>query len=192
MPPDTRSRLLTEADSVVRRLGYAGFSYADLAERVGIRKPTIHHHFPAKEDLGEAVVAAYTDRFKQHLADIIASFSGAPERLHAYAGLYRTGLEAGKTCLCGVLASELAGLPERVRLGVRRFFELNAQWLELVLTEGQAAGSIRSDANARSQAAAVLSGLQGAMLVARALESIATFDAAATAIIAGAASRPGE
>ncbi|KAE9771026.1 TetR family transcriptional regulator, partial [Escherichia coli] len=34
--------------------GYKSFSYADLAERVGIRKASIHHHFPGKEDLVKA------------------------------------------------------------------------------------------------------------------------------------------
>jgi TetR/AcrR family transcriptional repressor of nem operon len=131
------------------------------------------------------LVEAYTVRFKEALADIVAASPHAPQRLQAYVGLYRTGLEAGQGCLCGVLASELVGLPERVRLGVRRFFELNVVWLEMVLTDGQSAGSIRVDTDARSQAAAVLAGLEGAMLVSRALDSVDAFDAAATAIIAG-------
>ena len=185
MNVDTRAQLLTEAEAIVRRVGYAAFSYADLADRVGIRKPSIHHHFRTKEDIGGALVEAYTVRFKEALADIVAAFPRAQQRLQAYAGLYRTGLEAGQGCLCGVLASELAGLPERVRLGVRRFFELNAEWLTMVLADGQAAGSIRADTDARSQAAAVLAGLEGAMLVGRALDSVDAFDAAAKAIIAG-------
>lgn len=181
----TRLNLLTEAEVVVRRVGYAGFSYADLAERVGIRKPSIHHHFPAKEDLGAALVEAYTDRFTQELGDIDEKTQDALQRLDLYAGLYRTGLQAGQGCLCGVLASELAGLPERVRAGVRRFFEVNVEWLARVIAEGQARGSIRSDVDALSQAAAVLAGLEGAMLVGRALGSLNSFDAAATAIQAG-------
>jgi len=185
MPLDTRTQLLTEAEAVVRRMGYAGFSYADLAGRVGIRKPSIHHHFPAKEDLGAALVETYTDRFTEALGNIAVASQDAPERLGAYAGLYRAGLQAGQGCLCGVLASELAGLPERVHVGVRRFFEVNAEWLAFVIAEGQAAGSIRSDVDARSQAAAVLAGLEGAMLVGRALGSLDAFDAATAAIQAG-------
>ncbi len=181
----TRTQILTEAEAVVRRVGYAGFSYADLAERVGIRKPSIHHHFPAKVDLGAALVETYTDRFTEALGDIAAASRDAPERLDAYAGLYRAGLQAGQGCLCGVLASELAGLPERVRAGVRRFFEVNAEWLATVIAEGQAVGSIRADVDAQSQAAAVLAGLEGAMLVARALGSVEAFDFAAAAIQAG-------
>src|SRR5277367_4454289 len=130
MHPDTRAQILTEAEAVVRRVGYAGFSYADLAESVGIRKPSIHHHFPTKEDLGAAIVAAYTERFSEELARIDAGNDGVVERLRAYSSLYRQGLASGQGCLCGVLASEVAVLPERVQVGVRQFFGLNLRWLE--------------------------------------------------------------
>jgi TetR/AcrR family transcriptional repressor of nem operon len=185
MHQDTRAQLLTEAEAAVRRVGYAGFSYADLANHVGIRKPSIHHHFPLKEDLGAALVETYTDRFREALDNIAAAAPHAPQRLAAYATLYRVGLEAGQGCLCGVLASELAGLPERVRAGVRRFFEVNAEWLAAVIAEGQAVGSIRSDVDAHAQAAAILAALEGAMLVGRALGSVDAFDAATATLWAG-------
>ena len=68
MSLDMRSTLIDVATSQVRRLGYSAFSYADLADAVGIRKPSIHHHFPTKEDLGVAIVAAYTEHFSEQLA----------------------------------------------------------------------------------------------------------------------------
>lgn len=185
MHMDTRTQLLTEAEAVVRSQGYAGFSYADLTERVGIRKASIHHHFPAKEDLGVALVEAYTERFTQALADILAATADAPKRLGTYAGLYRSGLQAGQGCLCGVLASELNVLPDRIRVGVRRFFDLNTDWLEGIVAAGQSDGCFRSDLDARSQAMAVLAALEGAMLVGRALGSVEAFDAAAGASLMG-------
>jgi len=185
MNQDTRTQLLTEGEAVVRSQGYAGFSYADLTGRVGIRKASIHHHFPAKEDLGVALVEAYTERFTAALADINAATADAPGCLEAYAGLYRSGLQAGQGCLCGVLASELKGLPDSIRAGVRRFFDLNADWLEGVIAAGQADGRFRSDLDARSQAMAVLASLEGAMLVGRALGSVEAFDAAAGASLKG-------
>lgn len=185
MQSDTRTQLLAEAEAVVRSQGYAGFSYADLTERVGIRKASIHYHFPAKEDLGVALVEAYTERFTQALADITAATPDAPRCLDAYAGLYRSGLQAGQGCLCGVLASEMKGLPARIRAGVRKFFDMNADWLEGVILAGQADGCFRSDLKARDQGMAVLASLEGAMLVGRALGSVEAFDAAAAASLKG-------
>jgi TetR/AcrR family transcriptional regulator, transcriptional repressor for nem operon len=113
MSLDTRSTLIDVATGQVRRQGYSAFSYADLADAVGIRKPSIHHHFPTKEDLGAAIVAAYTERFSEQLGRIDAETGEVVERVRAYARLYREGLDAGQGCLCGVLASEVAVLPTR-------------------------------------------------------------------------------
>lgn len=179
---DMRKSILSEAERLVRSVGYAAFSYADLAESVGIRKPSIHHHFRTKEDLGAAMVDAYTNHFTRRLNDIIGETENTLERFDRYAELYRDGLKAGQGCLCGVLASEIAGLPKRLQEGVRRFFEVNVEWLAIIFAQGQTAGEIRVDVNARSQGAAVLAGLEGAMLVSLALASISSFDAVAETI----------
>src|SRR5271165_1273387 len=125
MRTNTRAALIDDATALVRRRGYAGFSYAALSEAVGIRKPSIHHYFPLKEDLGAAIVEAYSLAFANRLADILAQSGDRTGRLRKYAGLYKEGLLAGEGCLCGVLASELGGLPEKVRSGVQRFFAAN-------------------------------------------------------------------
>ena len=122
MSLDMRSTLIDVATGQVRRLGYSAFSYADLAAAVGIRKPSIHHHFPAKEDLGVAIVAAYTEHFSEQLARIDAKTGDMIERLRAYARLYREGLEARrgerKGQRRGRKRSEGRGARAR---GVRRF-----------------------------------------------------------------------
>ena len=190
MPTDTRTQLLTEAETIVRRVGYAGFSYADLADRVGLRKASIHHHFPTKEDLGVALVEGYTARFMAALEDAAATHPAAPDRLRAYADLHRAGLADGVCCLCGVLAAELAGLPERVRIGLRRFFSVATTWLIATIAEGQGARTLRPELDAAAQAASVVAMFQGALLVASAQGSAASFDAAAGAILESLMLRP--
>jgi TetR/AcrR family transcriptional repressor of nem operon len=185
---DTRAALIDVATDQVRRHGYSAFSYADLAAVVGIRKPSIHHHFPSKEDLGVAIVAAYADGFAARLKRIEAASEDPIGRLRAYAEPYREGLEAGQGCLCGVLASEAAVLPPRVQAGVRRFFALNLRWLEQVLGRG-AEGVLRADVDPQAQARTVLSTLQGAMVVALSLGEPAAFDQALAGLLAGL-SRP--
>ena len=191
MSPDTRSTLIDVALGQVRRQGYSAFSYADLADAVGIRKPSIHHHFPTKEDLGVALVAAYTAQVADRLDRAEAEIGAAPERLRAYAGLYREGLAVGQGCLCGVLASEAAVLPERVQAGVRQFFQLNLRWLERVLRAGVAAGALRPGIAPEREARTVLATLQGAMFVALALRDPATFDTAVAGLLAALAAERG-
>jgi len=183
MSTDTRTRLVTDATHLVRRRGYSGFSYADLAETVGIRKPSIHHYFPFKEDLGLEIVNVYTERFKASLAEILAEFDSVNERLSAYADLYREGLAVGEGCLCGVLASELSGLPPALKSGVERFFTLNVEWLERVLLDGAKAPGKRRVAAARQRAQIILSAFQGAVFVALATNAPEAFDAAVDGLL---------
>ena len=173
-----RATLIEIATNQVRRQGYADFSYADLALEARIRKPSIHHHFPTKEALGVAIVTAYTNRLSKRLDDIEARYRTAMERLRAYGQLYREALKEGHGCLCGVLASEHAVLPETVQAAVRHFFRAQLRWLEQVLRGGVSEGSLRGDLDPRRDARTILATVQGALSVALALEDTASFDQA--------------
>jgi TetR/AcrR family transcriptional repressor of nem operon len=184
---DTRSSLIDTAITQVRRQGYAAFSYADLADATGLRKPSIHHHFPTKEDLGVALVATYAERFSADLDKIDAGHRTAIERLRAYARLYRQGLGTEQGCLCGVLASEAAVLPQRVQAGVRQFFQLNLRWLERSLRDGLETGDLGDHVEPRRDARTVLATLQGATLVALSMQQPTSFDHAVEGLLAGLA-----
>lgn len=185
MERDTRQVLIEAAINLVRKRGYAACSYADIAEVVGIRKPSIHHHFPNKEDLGEAMVEAYTVEIEGLLNGIHDRTSDPIERIKRYASLYRDGLVRGEGCLCGVLASELSVLPARVQAPVRRFFALNLRWLEGTLKDGRARGELRSDLSPPREARTILAALQGATFVALSLRDTASFDQALAGLLAG-------
>ena len=90
---DTRVVLLADAVLLIRRRGYSGFSYADLAESVGIRKASIHHHFPTKSDLATALLASFDARYDVAMAEILLTFSNGLDRVRAYAHLYLEGVE---------------------------------------------------------------------------------------------------
>ena len=51
-----RDSIVDEATRLFAERGYAGASMADLAERVGLRKASLFHHFPSKELLYAAVL----------------------------------------------------------------------------------------------------------------------------------------
>jgi TetR/AcrR family transcriptional repressor of nem operon len=185
MEPGTRQALIETATRLVRKRGYSACSYADLAEVVGIRKPSIHHHFPSKEDLGEAIVEVYAAEFGKLLDQIHARTPDPIERLKRYAGLYKDGLSRGEGCLCGVLASEISILPSRVQTQVRRFFALNLRWLEATLRDGVARGDLRPGLSPAREAHTILSALQGATFVALSMHQPASFDQALAGLLAG-------
>ena len=101
MNRDTRTTLLDIAEYNARSRGFDGFSYADLAVAVGIRKASIHYHFPTKADLSDHLIARYHTSLKERLAEIENDHLSADERLMALIRLYREALNGGQTvCLC--------------------------------------------------------------------------------------------
>jgi len=167
---DTKSALLAEAETLVRTMGYAAFSYADLSERVGIRKASIHHHFATKEVLGNALIDGYLERFSAQLEELGASDAETSRKLLAYGDFFAGSLGDGLMPLCGALAADAAYLPPSMQRRVKKFFELHLTWLEDILREGAARRQIKLQSGAHKSALLLLSTLQGASVVAWALK----------------------
>jgi TetR/AcrR family transcriptional repressor of nem operon len=180
----TAQRILDVAEELVQRRGYNGFSYADIAGELGITKASLHYHFASKAELGEALIERYAARFAEALEGIAGTTSGAHSKLEAYASLYVDVLRGDRMCLCGMLAAEYQTLPERMHGSVIGFFDHNVTWLTGVLAEGQSDGELSFEGSPADAAQTVLSGLQGAMLVARPYRDLARFQAAAARTVA--------
>lgn len=187
IPSGTRESLMQAAESLLRSKGYSAFSYADLAEAVGIRKASIHHHFPAKEDLGVAVVKAYIERITLAFDEIERGHSPAGERLVAFAEWFMASTKEGGLPLCGALAAEMAVLPERLQALTRHFFQLQLRWLKKVLDEGLAFEQIPHNTDTEACSRQILSLLEGASFVDWALDDHKGFDARVLCRIAGVA-----
>jgi TetR/AcrR family transcriptional repressor of nem operon len=184
---NTRARILDVAERLVQVRGFNGFSYADVAAELAITKASLHHHFPSKAGLGEALIARYAERFGHALAAIDADTSAAPARLEAYAGLYADVLREGRMCLCGMLAADYQTLPTPIQDAVLAFLDENEDWLERVLEQGREDESLRFNGTARGTASSILSGLEGAMLLARSRGEVEGFQSAARLLLTGLA-----
>jgi TetR/AcrR family transcriptional repressor of nem operon len=181
----TASRILDVAERLVQIRGFNGFSYADVAAELKITKAALHYHFAGKAELGEALLARYAARFAQALAAVDTDLTTAPAKLDGYAGLYLEVLRQRRMCLCGMLAAEYQTLPAGMQEAVISFFDQNETWLERVVARGREDGSLHFAGTARDTARMIVSGLEGAMLVARPYGDIARFQAAAANLLSG-------
>jgi TetR/AcrR family transcriptional repressor of nem operon len=186
--PDTASRILDVAERLVQSRGFNGFSYADVASEIGISKASLHYHFPGKAELGEALIGRYASRFGEALEEIDRRGGDAPVKLDAYARIYADVLREHRMCLCGMLAADYDTLPKPMRDAVIRFFDQNESWLTGVIEQGQEEGALHVNGSARESAQTLVSGLEGAMLIARPYGDISRFQAAATRLLTSLAS----
>ena len=183
--PGTAERILDTAEGLLQARGYNGFSYADVATELGITRAALHYHYPGKAELGEALIARYSDRFCTALAGLDEASRDAPITLEGYVDLYAAVLSRQRMCLCGMLAAEFLTLPPAMQRGVTAFFEHNSSWLQSVLDRGRREGTLMFSGPVRDSAAMVLGGLEGAMLITRMSGNVDGFRAAATRLLAG-------
>src|SRR5690348_10411597 len=73
----TRSEILDAAWAIARRDGIAALSLREVADRVGIRAPSLYHYFASKRALYDAMYAQGMERFAD---EIQASPAGGDAR----------------------------------------------------------------------------------------------------------------
>jgi TetR/AcrR family transcriptional repressor of nem operon len=161
--------ILDIAQEAIQKRGYNAFSYADLAEAVGIRKASIHHYFPGKADLGLAVIRRYRESFGQLLNTIDSTEKNGLVKIKRYAKLYEEVLLDGRLCLCGMLATDIETLPKPLKNEIRKFFTDNINWLARIIRSQQPAKAI-TEKRLLEIASMIISTLQGATNVAKALD----------------------
>ncbi|MBS0966977.1 TetR/AcrR family transcriptional regulator [Acetobacter okinawensis] len=180
---DTKVALLDCAEAALRERGYDGFSYADLAEAVGIRKASIHHHFPTKADLGLALIERYSHTFFAKLDEIAVRNPTGGARLKGYIAACRSALDEGrKLCLCIALCTGRDGLSPPVLVKLDAFHVTVANWLTEAFAAGAADGSIILVTDPVAEAHACLAQMEGAQLIARAAVDVGRFDSATAAL----------
>lgn len=166
----TSDEILNCAQKLIIAGGYNGFSYADIAVAVGIRKPSIHHHFPAKADLVRTLVARYRENAEASFLEIERKVPDAFELLNVYANYWEQCIEDASIpfCLSALLASELPVLPPEVAVEVRAYFRFLSTWLTAVMERGEQQGSLSLTTSPASEAETFMATIHGAMLSARA------------------------
>ncbi len=164
---ETEGKILDLAESLIRKNGYNGVSFRDLASGVGVKSSSVHYYFPTKEDLGAKVARRYTDRFLNALGDPQDGPVTASEIVKKLHGLFVSALGSdGQMCLCGILAAESAGLPESVVTEAKSFFDRVSEWMTLSLSRTEWARN-RSEEEIKAEALSALALLEGGMIIAR-------------------------
>lgn len=103
-----KEEIVAEATRLFAERGYEGASMGDLAERVGLRKASLFHHFPSKDVLYGTVLTQLIDSVQRAVFTAATSDGSFAERLDA---------------LSDALTMTLGGQPYAARLLVREVMD---------------------------------------------------------------------
>jgi TetR/AcrR family transcriptional regulator, lmrAB and yxaGH operons repressor len=165
-----RADALPALAEVFREHGYEGASLSLISEATGLGKGSLYHFFPGgKEEMAAAVLAEVDAWFRTRVFAPLRE-AGRPEdgvaaMLDAVDGYFRSGR---RVCLVGAFA--LGDARDRFAGEVRGYF---AEWIE-ALAEALTRGG-RDAASAAGLAEEVVAGVQGALVLARALDEPGAF-----------------
>jgi TetR/AcrR family transcriptional repressor of nem operon len=181
---DTKTAIIDAATSLTQLVGYNALSFRDLAERVGIRSASVHHHFPTKADLCVAMIERHRDAMRAAIASMNRTSKSSYAKLNNYSRLFQKTINDGnRMCLCGMLSADLDSLTPTARAALQGAFNDHESWLSQTLDEGRAAGELHFVGTPLSAARALIAGLEGALLVARTYGDPKRFSATARDLI---------
>ncbi|KQQ46415.1 TetR family transcriptional regulator [Duganella sp. Leaf126] len=177
------ARVIAEREDVIpllgeifRTYGFEGASLARITEGTKLGKGSIYHFFPGgKEEMAEAVLTHVDDWFKHHVFEPLIARADAVAGIQAmFDDVGRYFLSGRRVCLIGVFA--LGSERDRFADRVRGYF---AAWIDALAAALVRTG--REPQQAAALATEVVGGIQGALVLARALDQTEVF----TAILRG-------
>jgi len=162
-----RDQLIASGLETLHREGFNGSAVQDITDAAGVPKGSFYNYFESKEALALEVIDRYGEEVRA-LAGVLSDESLSPlERLRRYFALVATKFAARsyeRGCLIGNLSNELADHSRLIRDRLSSNFAAWSRPIETCIRDGQKAGEISRDIDARVLADFLLNSLEGAML----------------------------
>jgi AcrR family transcriptional regulator len=164
----TRQRIIAQAAPIFNQRGYAGCSMHDLMEATGLEKGGLYRHFANKEELAaEAFRFALAQSVKIR-TDHLEEIPGAVDKLRRAVQLFveSPSAVAGGCPLMNTAIDADDGNPELRRLALEGIQAWRVR-LSKIVDAGIRAGEIRKGTKSSRVANAIISILEGALMISR-------------------------
>ena len=143
---DVRARILEQTTRLIAQRGFEGTSLKAVADAVGVKKPSVLHHFESKEALRRAVLQQLLSRWSDVLPRLLlastltglAKFDAVMEEV---VGFFAADPDRARLILRELLDRPQAVHGEGAGVDVRRWVEVVASYIK----KGQEAGQIQSE-----------------------------------------------
>ncbi len=166
-----RAEVVARLGEVFRERGYEGASLSVIEQRTGLGKGSLYHFFPGgKEAMAAAVLADIADWFER---EVFSPLEHEPEPQRGLTRMFeavkRYFWAGGRVCLVGVFA--LGATRDAFGDVVHGYF---VRWVQS-LADALVRGGLARKSRARVEAEAIVAAIQGALVLARALDDRTVF-----------------
>lgn len=144
-----KEKILVAATNAFAQRGFEGTSLQQLADAVGIKKPSLLYHFRNKEEVRAEVLARLLSQWNARLPEILLAASTGKARFEAIlnAGLDFFGEDRTRA---QVLVRELLDRPNEMRMVIAEYSKVWVTALSAAIDEGKAHGRIRDDVDPKT------------------------------------------
>jgi AcrR family transcriptional regulator len=168
---DVRTRTLRAATRLIAERGFDGMSLQDVADEVGVRKPSLLHHFPSKDALRAAVFEQMLQHWNVALPKILRAASSGEDQFDG---------------VLDELVRFFTDDPDRARLLLREVLDRPKEmaavvkhhmrpWIESVsgyIRKGQARGDLHPDVDPEAYVVHVTTNLIATVAVQRLMNAL--------------------
>ncbi|MCC6214627.1 MAG: TetR/AcrR family transcriptional regulator [Polyangiaceae bacterium] len=142
--PDVRAQLLVAATRLFAQRGFDGSSLQDIADAVGVRKPSLLYHFASKDELRQAVLEEVLARWNDRLPRVLVAATAGTDQ---FEGVTREILSffAEDPDRARLLAREALDRPAEIRELLKKHVRPVIANLAEYVRKGQARGTVHSD-----------------------------------------------
>lgn len=178
-----KEKLLDAAEEIVQHRGLNGLTFQDLADAVGLRKPSVFHHIRNKAELALALIDRCGTKHGPQYAKVVAKGISAPEKLRQIARIFEQGLKNGRPCLLASISSGLESLTPAASEQLAKAAEASISRFAEVFTQGRTEGSLSFEGTPAHAAMGFFATMQGLQTLCRAQGETAVFKKAASSYI---------
>ncbi len=146
---DMREQLLRAATRLFAERGYDGTSLQSIADAVGIKKPSLLHHFESKDALRQAVLDELLERWRETLPRLMLAATAGRGQFDAVTREIVTFF-AEDTNRARLLIREALDRPEDMRRRLRRHVAPVVAHLAQTVKRGQQRGELHDGADAEA------------------------------------------
>lgn len=163
---NTKAQALNLAKVYLQTLGFNGFSFQNIADKLGIKKASLHYYFISKEAMGLAVIEDYSESHKSWAIKV----HDLPSKIKLeklVKGFTSLSVKHNMICPVGSFSSDFNTVTPKMKKKLKKFHFLVRDWLVETIDQGKKEGTIKRNLDTEVAADLFLATLQGSVQFAR-------------------------